>query len=383
MDNKIIIKNIGHQAPSVGVVICKPTRACNADCDFCSSPPYDVNQWSIEDFKFYFDKLSPSLTDNCMWIWHGGEPMLMGVEFYKSACEYARTIKPNIRFSMQTNLLLYNDDWKDIILDIFDGSLSTSYDPDEQDRTIKGNSEIYNKRFLKKLDQSMRDGIYPMVIGTFSADSIGSADLLYDLSLEYEYELGRGFPIRLNYRYPAGRESSELISGNLLSPSQYGAMLLRLYDKWIVDLPNFTITPLDQMFNRVVGVDSNRCPWLNNCGGRFLGLEPNGDVYNCSDFADLREQKYCFGNLKVNSLQEIFSSDAMRLIRHRRVDVPDSCRTCSHYSECQGGCVRDSVLYNRGLGGKFYYCESWMMVFNRIKETLRSGDALLAKNKYK
>ncbi|MEM6903272.1 MAG: radical SAM protein, partial [Pseudomonadota bacterium] len=91
----------------ISTVIAKPTKVCNAACTYCSAPPDGVPKWSIDDFKRYFDRLAPHLTDQAYIIWHGGEPMLLGAEFYEQAGEYARHQHPNVNFSIQTNLLSY------------------------------------------------------------------------------------------------------------------------------------------------------------------------------------------------------------------------------------------------------------------------------------
>ena len=77
----------------------------------------------------------------------------------------------------------------------------------------------------------------------------------------------------------------------------------------------------------------------------------------------------------ANFVKKVMSSPAVHLMSQRRVNVPSDCYSCRHYKECQGGCMRDAELYGRGLGGKFYYCESWKMVFDRIKSSILSGEA--------
>lgn len=361
----------------ISTVIIKPTKVCNADCVYCCAPPDGAPKWSFDDFRFFFDRLAPHLAPRAVLLWHGGEPMLMGPDFYRKALAHARAAKPEIRFSMQSNLLAYDSRrWKDVFETVFEGSLSTSYDPEERERTYKGDPQLYSRLFFARLDKILSDGFRPKVISTFTEETVPLADTMYDFSRAQ----GRNaFPIRFNYRYPAGRESGK---GERISPETYGSMLLRIYDRWISEVPDFTITPLDEMLKKTIGLEGGRCPWTNACGGRFLGLEPNGDVYNCSEFADLGEPEYMFGNLKEMTVPELMRSQASLLIRRRRVDLPMDCRSCRHFAECEGGCMRDAVLYNRGLGGKFYYCASWKMVFDRIKESVRSGEADGAIAKY-
>jgi sulfatase maturation enzyme AslB (radical SAM superfamily) len=69
------------------------------------------------------------------------------------------------------------------------------------------------------------------------------------------------------------------------------------------------------------------------------------------------------------------TSKASREIMSRQVMLPPDCKTCRHYEECEGGCARDAVLFERGMAGKFGYCESWKMVFDRLKASVISGEA--------
>ncbi|MDU8351247.1 radical SAM protein [Pseudomonas syringae pv. actinidiae] len=372
-------------------VIAKPTKACNADCSYCSSPPDDANAWSIEDFKNIFDRVSPGISDSCYWIWHGGEPMLQGPDFYQEAYEYAIKTKPNINFSMQTNILLYKSKrWKSIFRDIFQGRISTSFDPEVHLRTIKGDAKKYETQFRKKLAEVLEDGFEPLVISVFNEANASKMIEMYDWASQSR---GNTFHVRFNYQYPAGRASD---LGDIIKPKTYGENLLEIYERWIAEFPPFDVVPLSQMLQKVIGGDVDQCPWTNSCGGKFLSIEPNGDLYNCGDFADLGDEKYRFGNAKnltisgtkkenivgfyrkedpANFVKKVMSSPAVHLMSQRRVNVPSDCYSCRHYKECQGGCMRDAELYGRGLGGKFYYCESWKMVFDRIKSSILSGEA--------
>jgi len=364
---------------SISVVIAKPTRVCNADCSYCSSPPLEEMgadwepEWNFELFRVYFDKVFPQMINGGVWIWHGGEPMLMQPEFYWKTFEYAKQkmneSKKTIYFSMQTNLLGYNKKWKKVFEEIFNGSISTSFDPDEVNRTIKGNAEVYSKVFRRVLGEVLDDGFKPMVLGTYKEETAHLMNKMYDWSLSMGE---KSFPLRFNYCHPTGR----IGDGNeAILPETYGGALIELYNRWIKDTPNFTITPLDIMFKKVIGIDgAGHCPWTKDCGGKFLGIEPDGDVYNCTDFADLGSQ-YKFGNLKDMSLEQILKSKQSIQIRRRGAQLPMSCFECEHFNDCEGGCARDSALYNHGLYGKFHYCKSWKMVFARIKESILLGQA--------
>ncbi|GAB5389872.1 MAG: TIGR04083 family peptide-modifying radical SAM enzyme [Alphaproteobacteria bacterium] len=354
----------------ISTIITKPTKVCNASCTYCSAPPDGAPKWSWDQYTRFFDNVADHLTDRAFLIWHGGEPMLMGPDFYLRAFEYARKKKPNIRFAIQTNLLGYTSKrWREVFWDVFEGCVSTSYDPDEKYREYRGSTELYSRLFFKRLEECLEDGIKPKVIGTFSEDTAPMAMRLYETSKSYGE---KSFHVRFNYRYPVGRDKH---TGESITPKRYGEMLIELYNRWISEVPNFVITPLDEMLKKTIAIEKARCPWTRSCGGHFLGVEPNGDTYNCSEFADLGDHQYRFGNVFKDTVPEMLASQAARMIRRRTVDLPQDCMTCNHFAECEGGCMRDSVLFDRGLGGKFYYCHSWYAVFDRIKESIHSGEA--------
>ncbi len=369
----------------ISTVIAKPTKLCNADCKYCSTPPDGQGKWSLDDFKRYFDAVAPKLSGQAVWLWHGGEPMLMGPDFYWKAHEHAVEQIPQIRFSMQTNILAYGPKWKDLLATAFRRSVSTSYDPDELNRTVKGSAIKFHSIFFQKFEEMLDDGFRPSLIGTYTGASASKALELYERN---KSRLGREVSLRMNYRYPVGRVFGE---GEAISPEAYGEMLVEVYNRWIRDNPPFMVTPLDEMLGKVVGTEGSRCPWTKSCGGRFLSIDPDGSVYNCAEFGSLGQSlseagqadPYRYGNLKENGVEDLLGSKAAMDMRRRRVDLPADCQSCRHFEHCEGGCARDAALYGRGMGGKFYYCHSWIRVFDRIKESIRTGEAdALIRDKY-
>lgn len=373
---------------SYSVVIAKPTKACNADCAYCSAPPDGSAAWTLDQFKVALDRLQGNLTPSVDWIWHGGEPMLMGPDFFYRCAEYAAELGVNLQFAMQTNLLSYSTErWKDLFSNVFEGRISTSYDPYQKYRTVKGNAATYDRLFWRAMDTAILDGFRPLVIGVYDEGAASNAMQIYERALAYG---NYGFDVRFNYAYPAGRAKD---AGKLIEPETYGQMLLDLYERWIVEVPHFNVTPLDQMLSKVCGFRTMLCPWTNACGGRFLTIDPDGSVFNCSEFSDFGDPAHRFGNIFTGEVQtgaepvevKVYSgasvvpalaaSPASQSIVRRRVNLPKDCRTCSHFAECQGGCARDAVLFDRGMGGKFAYCQSWKMVFARLKQSVLSGEA--------
>lgn len=358
-------------------VALKPTRLCNAACDYCTSPDDGHPPWTMEDFKRYFDALVPHAAPHLRLIWYGGEPMVMGPDFYREAFAYARSRVPGVRMVMGTNLLAYNTvRWRDVLRDCFEG-VWTSYEPGEAARLYQGSAVAYETRFFDRLDALLDDGFKPMVSGNYTNDNIGLVSSLYDRALAQPVE--RAYSIRVVYRYPTGLAAG---LGEMLEPESYGAALVALYDRWIKDVPPFVVRPLEQMLNRVMGHDMDLCPYQSDCTGQVLMIEPDGMVHNCTLFSVLDDASYAFGNLNEADLATLFASKPARSLARRRFQLPATCRSCRHLSACEGGCQRDALLYGHGLDGKTHYCMAWQMVFDRIKESIRTGEADASISRY-
>ncbi|KAF0254346.1 SPASM domain-containing protein [Pseudomonas putida] len=334
------------------------------------------------------DRLQGNLTPKVDWIWHGGEPMLMGPDFFRACAEYADAQGVKLNFAIQTNLLSYTSArWRDVFENVFEGRISTSFDPYKNYRTVKGRADTYDRLFWRAMDDVIADGFRPLVIGVYDEGAADRAMNMFDRAKAYG---NFGFDIRFNYAYPAGRARE---AGVLIQPKTYGHMLIDLYNRWIDEVPAFNITPLDQMLHKVAGFRTLLCPWTKSCGGKFLTIDPDGTVFNCSEFSDLADPAHRFGNILTGGVQvasqpvevkfytgadvvpALSMSPASREIIGRSRNVPPDCKTCRHFQECQGGCARDAVLFERGMGGKFAYCQSWKMVFDRLKESVVSGEA--------
>ena len=367
----------------ISVVLAKPTKACNADCSYCFAKPYDRDRWSLDTFKSYFDKVEPYLKPPVQWIWHGGEPMLMGVDFFLEAEKYAASKGVEVVFSMQSNItLLKGERWLSYIKDNIGGRISTSYDVDETSRTINEDSEKYNERFKAALDFLMDNQLNPFVIGVYDNDNIDGIFDMYEFSKGYEDKYGVGLDFRVNPKVIGSEQTFD--TAFQLDPVVYGKKMVELLDQWLFDETEFMVTPLDSFINFYFNVGGNTtCPWTNKCAGSFLNIEPNGDVYNCDDMVHFTGKQMLQGNLNTHTMEEILASKAQQKLTKRMSEIDPECITCEFYHACRGGCGALTTL-NNNLGNKRYpYCATNKIIFGRIKEYEESGHTALLKKKAK
>ena len=174
------------------------------------------------DFKTIFRNLQDCFLLRLILSGMVESPCLWKPQFYEDAWEHVIQHMPDARFSMQTNILGYDRKrWFNVLSNICAGRVSTSFDPDEKFRTYKGDTALYSRIFYDRLSKMLNDGFNPLVIGTYSEDTIHMADMMYDKSLDGGQD--RCFDIRFNYRYPAGRDDG---NGEQITPKSYGEALI-------------------------------------------------------------------------------------------------------------------------------------------------------------
>ena len=97
-------------------LLLKATKKCNATCSHCAAIKNKQKNLSLEESKEVIDKIAKYVFNNCSLIFHGGEASLLGVDYYDKLIEYIEKNYPGkFTYSMQSNMLLYNSEWFDII----------------------------------------------------------------------------------------------------------------------------------------------------------------------------------------------------------------------------------------------------------------------------
>jgi radical SAM protein with 4Fe4S-binding SPASM domain len=348
--------------PKLSTILARPTRRCNAACQYCSAAGepliHEKSLWTFENFKTFFLNIKDSLAENALFLWHGGEPLLQEPAFYYQCQEFAWKYLPNLEFSVQSNFLLYTSEkWRKPFSDLFTG-LSTSYDTHGDFRVLNGSAESYRQRFFQTLRYFREDNFQIGVIATFASRYSTAAQQLCDLADEYDDVIRS---IRLNYRFPIGRAKD---STDLMSPDEYTQLLFEVLDRWILQKPKYALLQHSQIAEALSGRNLGRCPWSNSCFGSFLAVEPDFSTHNCIEFADYRPD-LSFGSILDKTVPELFKSSGALSLRKLRLSTPIECSLCEYSAVCQGGCLRDTLLLS-APGHPFYYCETWKAVFKRI-----------------
>jgi uncharacterized protein len=370
-------------APPSFHVLAKPTGAvCNLDCSYCfflaKEELYPGSQFRMSDelLDTYIQQLleshrSPEVTVS----WQGGEPTLMGLDFFRRVVDtIARHRRPGqvIEHTIQTNGTLIDDEWaaflaeNDMLVGIsIDGprEIHDTYRVDKGgkptfDRVMRGlerlKAHAVRWNALTTVHHANED--HGLEVYTFLRDDLG-ADFIQLIPI-VELPAPGGIP--------TGREVTE----RSVSASGYGRFLIDVFEEWVRrDVGKVYVQMFDSTLASFVGVPGSLCVHSVTCG-TAVALEHNGDLYSCDHFV---EPDYLLGNIHETHMRELVSSDQQLAFgRDKRDSLPRMCRECDVRFACNGGCPKDRFTDTPdGESGLHYLCPSYLDFFRHVDRPMR------------
>lgn len=328
-----------------------PTDACNMNCVYCFHKPYykDFEKMSIQTVKHLLDITAPYYKQINI-IWHGGEPLLMGLDFFKDVLALQKQYECRINNSIQSNLTLLTPELVDFLIEN-SISISGSFDGvcNEQ---LRGRSEdILSGRKLM-IDRGKRCGLIMVVSNQNMNQLIDSYKFFKSIDVNFSLNL-----------YLDQKNSS---NHNLtLDRNVVIQRLCELFDYWAHDTEgNIHISYFKNILEYLIMQKKSLCSYTS-CLGRWLGVHNDGKLTPCNRYFP---DEYCFGNVyDYNDIRDAFSSDGFTNLLKGAIARREKCKTCEIYDYCNGGC-NNVALNEYGLsnnGG--LSCQILIAVYKHIK----------------
>jgi serine-type anaerobic sulfatase-maturating enzyme len=374
-------------------VLAKPTGAvCNLNCSYCfflhkdSLYPGSHFRMSEEVLETYIRQLIEyHQTPQVTVAWQGGEPTLMGLDFYRQAIAYQQKYKkPAMVFenTIQTNGTLLNDDWCEFFKEnnflvglSLDGPahLHDVYRRDKQGRPTFARV-MQGLRLLQKhgVEYNILTTVnrinanHPLEVYRFLRDEVGTAWIQFIPAIE-----------RLHQGKVTILQQGHTVSERSVKPRQFGNFLITIFDEWIRhDVGKVFIQTFEAAACNWVGLPSAGMCVFNATCGHGLALEHNGDVYSCDHFV---EPDYLLGNIMQSHLLDLVGSEPQRRFGQNKLDaLPRSCRECEVYFACKGECPKNRFLKTpAGEPGLNYLCTGYKAFFHHIDRPMTSLAKLL------
>lgn len=322
--------------------------------------------------------------------WQGGEPTLMGVDFYRRALALAEEHKrPGMTFlhTMQTNGTLLNDEWceflaeHDFLMGIsIDGprELHDAYRVDKRgeatfDKVMRGLRLLQQQgveyNVLTTVNRVNAD--HPLEVYRFLRDEVGTSWMQFIPVVERVDEHGEPADLRGSY----ASERSVL-------PEQFGRFLTTIFDEWVRhDVGSVYVQTFEAAARNWAGLDNSGMCVFNETCGTGIALEHNGDLFSCDHFVD---PEFFMGNIADATIDELVAAPSQHAFgMAKRDDLPQYCLDCDVLFACHGECPKNRFLETPdGEPGLNYLCAGFKDFFHHVDRPMRMMIDLMRSGRY-
>ena len=367
-------------------VMLKPVgAACNLRCHYCyylekaclykDSSKRVLSEEMLDQFTKEY--IEAQTMNDVLFTWHGGEPLMRPLSFYRKALELQKKYGRgrNISNVIQTNGTLLTDEWCRFLHEN-NWLVGVSIDGpqefhDEYRRTASGGpSWAKVMRGIQLLNKHHVEWNAMAVVNDFNAD--------YPLDFYHFFkEMGCRFiqitpVVERMVNHADGRHLATLtddatapVTDFSVTPEQWGRFLCAIFDEWVRnDVGQTYVELFDCILANWVGVTPGICVYAKECGHAGI-MEFNGDVYSCDHFVF---PEYRLGNIRKKTITEmLYGVQQQQFSRLKSQSLPKECKKCEWEFACHGECPRTRFIKDvYGNPGKNYLCEGYRMFFRHI-----------------
>jgi len=400
-------------APTPFHLLAKPTGAiCNLDCKYCfflsKEMLYPGSRFRMADelLEIYIRQLLESQPGPEVIVgWQGGEPTLMGLEFFERSIEYVRKYeRPHHRvtYTIQTNGTRLTDEWAAFLKkhQVLVGlSVDGPREMHDALRVDKGGKGTFDD-VMRGWECLNRHGVDVNILCTVNA---ANADHPVELYRFFRDELkttfiqfipiverttpetlplaNAGWSERGSDPRPLYLLAGDRVTDRSVGAEQWGRFLIGVFDEWVkADVGKVYVQMFDAALASWLGLPASMCIFSETCGNA-LALEHNGDLYSCDHFV---EPKYKLGNItEVHMLQLVTSKQQLEFGRAKRDTLPKYCRECAVRFACHGECPRNRFIATPdGEPGLNYLCAGYKDFFTHIDRPMKLMADLLRQGRY-
>ena len=409
---------VGAAGPAAFHLLAKPAGAtCNLDCAYCfflsKEMLYPGSRFRMADelLETYIRQLiEAQRIPHVSVAWQGGEPTLMGVDFFRRSVDHVEKYRRpgmTVEYTIQTNGTLIDDELAAFFKEHdFLVGISIDGPPAMHDayRVDRGGAPTFD-RVMRGLELLQKHGVeynalttlhhanadHPVEVYRFLRDECGVRFMQFipiierlpgptiDVpleSLELSSGLARKAPWASWRDRPLYRQEGGLVTDRSVAAEQYGSFLIGVFEEWVRrDIGEVYVQMFDVALANWHGEPPGLCVHSETCG-TALAMEHNGDVYSCDHFV---EEGYRLGNITETPMEELVASDRQRAFGLAKRDaLPRYCRECDVRFVCQGGCPKDRFISTPdGEAGLNYLCAGYKAFFRHIDRPMRMMSDLL------
>jgi uncharacterized protein len=398
-------------APPRFHLLAKPSGStCNLDCAYCfflskeALYPNDRQRMSEETLEQYIRQLLEShRTPSVTVAWQGGEPTLMGLDFFKRSVELVQQYRrpgQQVAYTFQTNGVLLDDDWcaflkeHDFLVGLsVDGPKETH----DRYRVNRGGQGTFDQVMLglshlrahavdfnilctvNAANQDHGRRVYRFFRDELGATWMQFIPIVERATAETLPIANQGWSERPGKPRLLYTQSGSLVTERSVGGRQYGQFLVDIFEEWVRrDVGTIYVQLFDVTLHGYFG-EYPLCIHAPTCG-YGPALEHNGDLYACDHYV---EPGFKLGNIHQTHMAELMASPAQRTFGlDKRDRLTRQCRECPVRPLCNGGCPKERFVTSRdGEPGHNYLCAGFELFYTHTRPAMETMARLLRANR--
>lgn len=356
-------------------VFVKPVGAlCNMACRYCyyldkkNLYPEGTKTLMPDDLleEYIIQHINASSGPDVFFSWHGGEPMLAGLQFYQKVIEFQKMHRPknyNIVNGLQTNGILINDEWcRFLQKEHFVVGVS-----------IDGPEELYSANRFRKNGKTCFNEVVQgfQMLKSYEIPCeilcvVNNENVHYPIEVyQFFKQLGAQF-ITFIPLVESQLSIDGAVSGKSVNPKAFGEFLCTIFDEWKEnDIGTIKVQIFEEALRTAFNQEHTLCIFKKTCGGVPV-MEFNGDVYSCDHYVG---KENFLGNIRNTSLRIMLDSNKQNAFGKAKLNsLPEYCLECEVLEMCNGACPKDRFIQTPDFKpGLNYLCEGYRLFFKHCK----------------
>jgi uncharacterized protein len=358
--------------PNAFSMIVKPTGpVCNLACTYCYYLEKKYLYPGVRDFRMseeLLEQFTRQYIDAChspvvTFMWQGGEPTIMGIDFFRKAIDLQRIYSggKKIENAFQTNGTRLTDDWCKFFIDN-DILVGISIDGEEHNhnkyRLTNDGSGSFRKT-MEGIELLHRHNVRFNTLSCVNNYNAGFAAETY----RFLKRIGSGF---IQFLPVAEKDKDGNATEWSVNGREYGRFLTTIFDEWVRnDVAAYYVQIFDVTLANYLGLSPGLCVFSEACGDA-LAIEHNGDVYSCDHFV---HHETLLGNIRSEELSDlVISQRQFDFGIGKRNALPQYCLRCDVRYACHGECPKHRFAHTPdGQPGLNYLCEGYRDFFHHVE----------------
>ena len=367
-------------------VMLKPAGAhCNLACKYCyyleknklypTAQRHLMSDEMLEQFTREY--IEAQTMSQVLFTWHGGEPLLRSIDFYRKALSLQQKYAGGRRIDnvIQTNGTLLTDEWCEFFAQnhwLVGISIDGPQPYHDHYRLTAAGKPSWQK-VMQGIKLLKKHGVEWNAMAVVNAYNVNHPLEFYRFFKENGCQFLQFTPIveRLT-RHEDGRTLASLADKNEIplseasvTPEQWGYFLSAIFDEWVrKDVGKIFVEIFDCTLANWMGISPGICAYSKECGHAGV-MEHNGDVYSCDHFVF---PEYKLGNIRDHSLIDmLYGEQQQEFSRLKHSSLPRQCKECDMEFACHGECPKNRFMKDKyGDSGLNYLCLGYYHYYQHV-----------------